>query len=42
MVEIVNREDRGLLGPGAVAFIRVLESQTVSLVFRIDPMVAGS
>ena len=34
MVEIVDREDRGLLGPGAVTFIKVLESQIVSLVFR--------
>lgn len=34
MLEIVDRSDLGLLGPGAVSLIRVLESQVVSLIFR--------
>ena len=36
MAEIVDRADRGLLGPGAVTLIKVMEGQIVSLVFRIS------
>src|SRR5579871_936318 len=34
-VEIQDRSDKGLLGPGAVGFIKIAEGQTVSLIFRI-------
>ena len=33
--DVVGGEDRGLLGPGAVALIILSEGQTVSLIFRI-------
>jgi Glycosyl hydrolases family 15 len=33
--EIVERENLGLLGPGAVALIKMMEGQCVSLIFRI-------
>jgi hypothetical protein len=36
MIEIVDRTDRGLLGPGACAMIKVTEGQVVSLIFRIS------
>ena len=34
IVEIVERENLGLLGPGAVAFIKITDGQCVSLIFR--------
>lgn len=34
----MDREDRGLLGPGAVALIKLSEEQTVSLILRISSL----
>ena len=34
IVDIVERENLGLLGPGAVAFIKITDGQCVSLIFR--------
>jgi hypothetical protein len=33
--EIVERGNLGLLGPGAVAMVKMMEEQCVSLIFRI-------
>lgn len=35
IVDIVEREHLGLLGPGAVAFIKITDGQCVSLIFRM-------
>jgi len=34
-VEIVDRSHLGLLGPGAIAYVKVMEGQTISLIFSI-------
>ena len=35
IIDIVDRREMGLLGPGAVAHIKLMEGQTVSLILRI-------
>jgi hypothetical protein len=35
IVDIVEREHLGLLGPGAVASIKIMDCQCVSLIFRM-------
>ena len=35
MIDIVERPHLGLLGPGAVGFIKLTEGQCISLIFRI-------